>query len=127
MNKIIDLWLDMSPYLLLGMFIAGLLHIYLGKNFIRKHLGKGIKSIFKASLFGVPLPVCSCGVIPIASSLRKDGATKGAALSFLISTPTTGIDSIFATYSLLGLLFAIFRPLFAFFAGGFNWNNKLFC
>lgn len=117
MNKIIDLWLDMSPYLLLGMFIAGLLHIYLGKNFIRKHLGKGIKSIFKASLFGVPLPVCSCGVIPIASSLRKDGATKGAALSFLISTPTTGIDSIFATYSLLGLLFAIFRPLFAFFAG----------
>jgi len=119
-GKIIELWLDISPYLLLGMFIAGLLHVYLGSSFIKKHLGKGKKSILKASLLGVPLPVCSCGVIPIASSLRREGASKSATLSFLVSTPTTGVDSIFATYSLLGPLFAIFRPLFALFAGVFT-------
>ncbi|KAA0000845.1 MAG: hypothetical protein FE047_00640 [Thermoplasmata archaeon] len=119
-DKIVELWLDISPYLLLGMLIAGLLHVYLGTDFIRKHLGKGIKNIFKASLLGVPLPVCSCGVIPIASSLRRDGASKSSTLSFLVSTPTTGVDSIFATYSLLGPLFAIFRPLFALFAGIFT-------
>jgi len=119
-DKILEIWLDMSPYLLLGMMVAGVLHIYLGSNFIRKHMGKGIKNIVKASLLGVPLPVCSCGVIPIASSLRDDGASKGATLSFLVSTPTTGMDSIFATYSLLGPFFAIFRPLFALFAGIFT-------
>jgi len=119
-DKILEIWLDMSPYLLLGMMVAGVLHIYLGSNFIRKHMGRGIKNIVKASLLGVPLPVCSCGVIPIASSLRDDGASKGATLSFLVSTPTTGVDSIFATYSLLGPFFAIFRPLFALFAGIFT-------
>ncbi len=119
-EEIIELWLDISPYLLLGMFIAGLLYIYLGSSFIKRHLGKGKKSIVKASLLGVPLPVCSCGVIPIATSLRDEGASKSATLSFLVSTPTTGVDSILATYSLLGPLFAIFRPLFAFFAGIFT-------
>ncbi|HHO57166.1 MAG TPA: hypothetical protein ENJ70_01280, partial [Thermoplasmatales archaeon] len=119
-DKILEIWLDMSPYLLLGMMVAGVLHIYLGSNFIRKHMGRGIKNIVKASLLGVPLPVCSCGVIPIASSLRDDGASKGATLSFLVSTPTTGVDSVFATYSLLGPFFAIFRPLFALFAGIFT-------
>jgi hypothetical protein len=119
-EEIVELWLDISPYLLLGMFIAGLLHIYLGSPFIKKHLGGGKKSIVKASLLGVPLPVCSCGVIPIATSLHEEGASKSATLSFLVSTPTTGVDSILATYSLLGPLFAIFRPLFAFFAGIFT-------
>jgi len=119
-EKIVEIWLDMSPYLLLGMLIAGILHVYLGKGFIRKHMGRGVKSIVKASLLGIPLPVCSCGVIPIASSLRKDGAGRGATLSFLVSTPTTGVDSILATYSLLGPFFAIFRPLFALFAGIFT-------
>jgi len=119
-EEIVGLWLDISPYLLLGMFVAGLIYIYLGSSFIKRHLGKGKKSIVKASLLGVPLPVCSCGVIPIATSLREEGASKSATLSFLVSTPTTGVDSILATYSLLGPLFAIFRPIFAFFAGIFT-------
>jgi len=119
-EKIAEIWLDMSPYLLLGMVVAGLLHIYVGSDFIKKHIGKGVKNIVKASLLGVPLPVCSCGVIPIASSMRRDGASRSATLSFLVSTPTTGVDSIFATYSLLGPFFAIFRPLFALFAGIFT-------
>ncbi|UCG35489.1 MAG: permease, partial [Candidatus Omnitrophota bacterium] len=116
----ISLWLEVSPYLLLGMTFAGLLHILIGKAFISHQLGKGgLSSIVKSTAIGIPLPVCSCGVIPLAASLRKDGAHKSSVLSFLVSTPTTGVDSIFATYSLMGPLFAIFRPLGALIAGIF--------
>lgn len=119
-NESVRLWLDVSPYLLLGMSIAGLLHIFVGKDLVSAHLGKGgFKSIVKATLLGIPLPVCSCGVIPVASSLRKDGANRSAVLSFMTSTPTTGVDSILATYSLMGSLFAIFRPLAALISGMF--------
>jgi uncharacterized membrane protein YraQ (UPF0718 family)/copper chaperone CopZ len=113
-----NLWLVMSPYLLLGMFIAGILHVFLGSAFIVRHLGgTGFGSIVKATLFGIPLPVCSCGVIPVAASLQKEGASKSSTLSFLVSTPTTGVDSIAATYSLMGPLFTVFRPIAAFFSG----------
>ena len=118
LKESISLWLEVSPYLLLGMMIAGLLHVFLGKDLISRQLGRGgISSIIKATIFGVPLPVCSCGVIPLASSIRKDGAHKSSVLSFLVSTPTTGVDSIAATYSLMGPLFAIFRPLGALISG----------
>jgi uncharacterized membrane protein YraQ (UPF0718 family) len=114
----VDLWTAMAPYLLLGMFIAGILHVFIGTDFITRHLGKdNLGTIIKASLFGIPLPICSCGVIPVAASLKKEGASKSATLSFLVSTPTTGADSILASYSLLGPLFAIFRPLAAFITG----------
>jgi len=117
-NAIVDLWTAMAPYLLLGMFIAGILHVFIGTDFITRHLGaNNLGSIIKASLFGIPLPICSCGVIPVAASLKKEGASKSATLSFLVSTPTTGADSILASYSLLGPLFAIFRPLAAFISG----------
>lgn len=117
-NEIIHLWLEMSPYLLVGMVFSGLLHVFLGKDFIIRHLGQGgFPSIIKATLLGVPLPVCSCGVIPLATSLKKDGAHKSSVLSFLVSTPTTGIDSILATLALMGPLFAIFRPLAALLSG----------
>ena len=85
---------------------------------MEQHLGgKGFKPVLKATLFGIPLPLCSCGVIPVFASLRKKGAGKGAATSFLISTPQTGVDSILVTYSLLGPVFAVFRPLAAFVSG----------
>ncbi len=117
-NKSMHLWIEMAPYLLFGMSMAGLLHVFLGKELISEHLGRpGIWSVIKATLLGVPLPVCSCGVIPIASSLEKEGAHKSSILSFLVSTPTTGIDSVFATYSLMGPLFALFRPLGAIISG----------
>jgi len=117
-NESVQLWLAMAPYLLLGMFIAGILHVFLGTNFIHRHLGgSALKSITKATVFGIPLPICSCGVIPVAASLKKEGASKSATLSFLVSTPTTGVDSIMTTYSLMGPLFAIFRPVAAFFSG----------
>jgi uncharacterized membrane protein YraQ (UPF0718 family) len=100
----------MSPYLLFGFLFAGILHVFIKEEIISRHLGKNnIFSIIKSALFGIPLPLCSCAVIPAALSLRKEGASRGAVLSFLISTPTTGIDSIFATYALLGAAFALYR------------------
>ena len=117
-KEIINLWTAMAPYLLLGMFIAGILHVFIGTAFISRHLGDDkFSTILKATLFGIPLPICSCGVIPVAASLKKDGASKSATLSFLVSTPTTGVDSVLASYALLGPLFAIFRPLAAFVTG----------
>ncbi len=109
---------EMSPYLLFGFFSAGILHILIPKEKIYKHFAKNdLSGIIKASLFGVPLPLCSCGGIPVAAHLRKEGAGKSSTIAFLTSTPTTGVDSILATYSLLGPLFAIIRPVSAFTAG----------
>jgi uncharacterized protein len=112
------LFVDISPYLLLGFFFAGLLHTLLGEKYIRKHFARsGLWSTIKAAIFGVPLPVCSCGVIPLAESLRKDGASKSATMAFLVSTPSSGIDSILATYALMGPMLAIFRPIASFLSG----------
>ena len=108
----------MSIYLIFGFVFAGIIHIFLKEGMIGKHLGKNDwKSVVKASLFGIPLPLCSCGVLPTALSLKKEGASKGSILSFLISTPTTGVDSILATYGLLGGVFAIYRVIAAFVTG----------
>jgi len=113
-----DVMAIMAPYLLLGFFIAGILSAFVPVSFIEKHLGRrGLWQIVKASLLGVPIPLCSCSVIPVTASLRRHGATKGAAISFLTSTPQTGVDSIAATWGLLGPLFAIFRMAVAFITG----------
>jgi uncharacterized protein len=102
----------MAIYILVGLFIAGILKQIVPDDFVLKHLGKGsVSSVVKATLFGIPLPVCSCSVIPLAQSLRKEGASKGAVQSFLISTPITGVDSILATFSFFGLIFTIFRVI----------------
>lgn len=109
---------EMGPYLLLGFLVAGLLHRWVRQHWIEQHLGKpGFKSIVLASIVGVPMPLCSCGVIPVTASLREKGASKGAATSFLTSTPQTGVDSILATYGMLGPVFAIYRVIVAFISG----------
>lgn len=113
-----ELLAEMSPYLLFGFLIAGALRVLIPKEKIYTHLSKNnMLSVVKASLFGVPLPLCSCGVIPVAAHLRNEGAGKGPTVAFLVSTPTTGVDSMLATYSLLGPLFAVMRPVCALFAG----------
>ena len=118
---VIDFWgtvAEMSPYLLFGFLVAGILSVLISQKLVERHLGgRGIWPLLKASLFGVPLPLCSCGVIPVSMSLHKHGASKGSTVSFLLSTPQTGADSIFVTLSLLGPVFAIFRPLAAFVTG----------
>lgn len=104
--------LDLAPSLFLGAVIAGLLHGLLPRNFVGKHL-KGPFGVAKAVLLGVPLPLCSCGVLPAAFGLKRDGASDGAAVGFLISTPQTGVDSIFVSGSLLGWPFALFKVVAA--------------
>ena len=109
---------EMSPFLLLGFLIAGILHVFVPKKFYSRYLSRDNKlSVVWAALLGVPLPLCSCGVIPTAIGLRKERASKGAVASFLIATPQTGIDSILATFSLMGLGFAIVRPTAALITG----------
>ena len=109
---------EMSPYLLFGFFVAGVLSVFISADWVEHHLGgRGLGQVFKASLFGVPLPLCSCGVLPVAASLRRQGASRGATTAFMLSTPQTGVDSIAVTYGLLGPFVAVVRPLAAFVTG----------
>lgn len=118
LNETVRLFIEISPYLILGFFFAGLLHVLLGEAYIKKHFAvSGALASVKAAVFGVPLPVCSCGVIPLAESLRREGASKSATMSFLVSTPSSGVDSIFATYALMGPVYAVFRPIASFISG----------
>ena len=117
---IFSIFNEMSPYLLLGFLFAGILHAFVPQHLFSKYLSENNWiSVLYATLFGIPLPLCSCGVIPTAMALYKEGASKGATVAFLIATPQTGVDSIIATYSLLGLPFAVIRPLAALFTSLF--------
>ena len=113
-----DTWnlvLESAPWLVGGFFLAGAIHLLVPVSALVRHLGRrGPGAVLKASLLGIPLPLCSCSVIPVASSLRRQGASRGAFASFLISTPETGADSIALTYALLGPVMAAARPLAAF-------------
>jgi len=94
---------------------AGVIHVALPAETVTRMLGRrGAGAVFKACLLGIPLPLCSCSVIPVASAIRKQGAGRGAFVSFLISTPETGVDSIAISYALLGPLMAVIRPVAAF-------------
>ena len=109
---------EMAPYLLLGFLIAGILHVFVPQGFYRRFLSRDNKwAVLWAAILGVPLPLCSCGVIPTAIGLRNEKASKGAVASFLIATPQTGIDSILAAFSLMGLGFAVIRPVAALITG----------
>lgn len=109
---------EMAPYLLFGFLVAGVLSVLIRPETVERHLGgRGFWPVFKAAAVGVPLPLCSCGVIPVAASLRRHGAGKGAVVSFLLSTPQTGVDSILVTWSLLGPVFAVLRPFIALVTG----------
>jgi uncharacterized membrane protein YraQ (UPF0718 family) len=109
-----NLMLASAPWLILGFTIAGIIKILIPQDFLTKHLGgKGFGTTVKASLIGAPLPLCSCGVVPVALSLRKSGASKNSTVSFLVATPETGVDSVSVTYALLGPFMAIVRPIAA--------------
>ncbi len=109
------MFLDSSIYMLFGLFCAGLIYAYSRTEVIGKYLGKGkVRPVFLSALIGIPIPLCSCGVVPAAAGLKKQGANNGAILSFLISTPETGVDSIPLTYALMDPLMAVIRPVVAF-------------
>ena len=121
LNILREIWLvtvAMAPYLLFGFLMAGVLSVLISKEYVRRHLGgHGWIQSLKAALVGVPMPICSCGVIPLAASLRKHGASRSATASFLASTPQTGVDSLMITYALLGWVYAVFRAVVAFVSG----------
>jgi uncharacterized protein len=125
MNKIIEIltesWLvfaQMAPYLIFGFIMAGILSVLISKEWIEKHIGENnYWSVVKSAIFGVPLPICSCSVIPVSASLHRHGASKAATTSFLLSAPQTGVDSIIVTYSMLGPVFALLRPVSALITG----------
>lgn len=111
MALLVAMWavlLELSPWLLLGAAVAGVLHVLLPPGFVRRHLG-GRGGVVKAVVLGVPLPLCSCGVIPAGLGLRRDGASPGASVGFLISTPQTGVDSVLVSASFLGWPFALLK------------------
>ncbi|MBO4286946.1 MAG: permease [Kiritimatiellae bacterium] len=105
----------MAPWLVFGFLMAGIIAVWIPRNWVNRVMGgsSGFRGILRAVAIGVPLPICSCGVLPIAAGLRKHGAGKGPTAALLISTPQTGIDSIHATYALLGPVFAVARPVAA--------------
>lgn len=110
-----DLLLDAGIYIIFGITIAGLLKTFLSTEYVARHLGTGrFLPVFKAALFGVPIPLCSCGVLPAAASLKKQGASNGATIAFLVSTPESGVDSISVTYALLDPIMTVARPVAAF-------------
>ena len=110
------LLLEASVFILFGLLVSGLLRIFLDPGVVSRHLGQGrFRSVFKASLIGIPIPLCSCGVLPAAATLKKQGANNGAVTSFLISTPESGVDSIAITYALMDPIMTVVRPVTAFF------------
>ncbi|MDF1800568.1 MAG: SO_0444 family Cu/Zn efflux transporter [Planctomycetota bacterium] len=115
LHELVALFADTAPWLLVGFVLAGVMKVFVPEKWIQSHLGgTGAWPVLRASLYGVPIPLCSCSVIPTAASLRKAGASKGATTSFLISTPETGVDSISVTYALLDPLMTVIRPVVAF-------------
>lgn len=110
-----ELLKEASIYILFGIFVGGLLKVFLNPSMVSSHLGQGrFSSVFKAALLGIPIPLCSCGVLPAAASLKRQGANNGATTAFLISTPESGVDSIAISYALLDPIMTVVRPVAAF-------------
>jgi uncharacterized membrane protein YraQ (UPF0718 family) len=112
LNQIIGLLNESSVYLMLGFLLAGVLHVVLTRfpRVTALFTGSGSRPVFMSTLLGLPMPLCSCSVLPAAMTLRRKGAGKGATASFLISVPETDIVSIMLTLALLGGVMAIYRP-----------------
>lgn len=113
LTNFITLSAEASPWLLLGLLIAGLMKAWVPTKILSQHLGAGRKGIIKAALIGAPLPLCSCGVIPVATELKRSGASNSSTAAFLVATPETGVDSVAVSYAMLGPVMAIYRPITA--------------
>lgn len=117
-NTWVNAWhllLEASVFVLFGLVVSGLLRVFLSPHLVVRHFGQGrFRSVFKAALLGIPIPLCSCGVLPAAVAMKKQGANNGATAAFLISTPESGVDSIAVTWALLDPLMTVARPVSAF-------------
>lgn len=109
------LYLDVAIFMLFGFFVAGILFVFFKPDRIKQYLGTGkIKPVILSALFGIPIPLCSCGVVPVAVGLKKQGANNGAALSFMIATPESGVDSIAVSWAMLDPIMTVIRPVAGF-------------
>jgi len=110
-----NIYLDVAIYMLFGFFVAGILYVFFKADKIKQYLGTGkVRPVILAALFGIPIPLCSCGVVPVAAGLKKQGANNGAALSFMIATPESGVDSIAVSWAMLDPIMTIIRPVAGF-------------
>ena len=117
-SSLFQLVQEIGIYMLFGFFLAGILSVSTSVRKFQNSLNQSsFSNIIKASIMGVPLPLCSCGVLPVATSFKRNGVSNSSTISFLISTPQTGIDSIAATFGILGPFLAIFRPIAALVSG----------
>ena len=111
------IYLDVAAYMLFGFFIAGILYVFFKADKIKQYLGTGkVRPVILAAIFGIPIPLCSCGVVPVAAGLKKQGANDGAALSFMIATPESGVDSIAISWAMLDPVMTVIRPVAGFIA-----------
>lgn len=118
LTNLLELFVDMALYIMIGLFTVGILNAFVNKKWLTSQIGdESIWSVIKASVIGVPLPLCSCGVVPMSIELKKAGGSNGAVVSFLTSTPQTGVDSIIATYGMLGWFMALYRAIASFVSG----------
>ena len=109
------IYLDVALYMLFGFFVAGILYVFFKADKIKKYLGTGkVRPVILSALFGIPIPLCSCGVVPVAAGLKKQGANNGAALSFMIATPESGVDSIAISWAMLDPIMTVIRPVAGF-------------
>ncbi|CCK78391.1 putative permease (fragment) [Desulfobacula toluolica Tol2] len=109
------IYLDVAIYMLFGFLVAGILYVFFKTEKIKHYLGTGkIKPVILSALFGIPIPLCSCGVVPVAVGLKKQGANNGAALSFMIATPESGVDSIAISWAMLDPIMTVIRPIAGF-------------
>ncbi|MCB9837823.1 MAG: SO_0444 family Cu/Zn efflux transporter [Phycisphaeraceae bacterium] len=114
LDNLIELSLEIAPWLVVGLVASGLLQAFSPRRLVARLLGRpGIGSILRAAILGAPLPLCSCSVIPLAVDLRRQGASRGATASFLVSVPETGVDSVAVSYAMLGPFMTIARPIAA--------------
>ena len=105
----------LAPMLLLGLFLAGLIHVLISRDAILRWLsGDNLWSVCASAAIGVPVPLCSCSVVPVVAEMRKKGASRSSCMSFLITAPETGADSILVTHAFFGFVAAVVRPLVSF-------------
>lgn len=117
LTNLLAIALDAAPWLLLGLLLAGLIKAWLPESLLQRWLGgRGFGPVLRGGLVGAPLPLCSCGAIPLGLALYRGGASRGATTAFMVGTPGVGVDSVVLTYALLGPFLAVFRPLAAIFS-----------
>ncbi len=102
-HAFLSLAIESAPALLVGLLFAGLVQAMLPRGSVGwLARGRGAGSAVRGLVFGLPLPICSCGVIPVYRSLVIQGVPATAALAFLTSAPELGLDAVMLSWPLLG-------------------------